>query len=102
MTVPQVRSIGSADRSVRALHDSLRALRDWIAGRPHVDSVELVGVELAVGTNSVPHALGRRLRGWIITERDAAADIYRVPGASPELTLMLESSAAVVVNLVVF
>ncbi len=59
------------------------------------------GVELSVGVNVINHKLGATPQGWIITDIDGVATIYRSAPFS-KLTLTLTSSAAVTVNLGVF
>ncbi len=65
----------------------------------------LKSVSLASGTNAVNHLLGRSLQGWYVTRmRGVAASIYDTQDTNqtPQLTLNLVSSTAVVIDLVVF
>lgn len=64
----------------------------------------LTNQALASGANVINHKLGRPLKGWIITRCRAAATFYDTQDASltPQLTLNLNSSAAVTVDLWVF
>lgn len=63
----------------------------------------LEGVRLAAGTTRVDHRLQRKPRGWIVTSKDAAGDIYQ-PASQPNpgLQLSLTATAALVVDLWVF
>lgn len=76
-----------------------------LLAQPSAQQLILTNVKLAVGQNVVAHTLGRKLRGWIpVRVRGTAAQLYDLQDANqhPELTLILNSSAAVTVDLVVF
>lgn len=63
--------------------------------------VLLTGVSLAMGSTVLSHPLNRTLSGWVITDIDGSATIYRsAPFSSVSLTLT--SSAVVTVSLWVF
>lgn len=64
----------------------------------------LQSVSLVVGTNSVNHLLGQKLQGWYIVRLRAASTIYDMQDTNqtPQLTLVLNASAPVVVDLAVF
>lgn len=59
---------------------------------------------LVTGTNVINHKLGRQLQGWFLVRQRAAASIYDTQDSNqmPQLTLTLESSAPVVVDIGVF
>lgn len=61
-------------------------------------------VKLSTGDNIVNHQLGRKLQGWCIVRLRAAASIYDKQDANqiPNLTLTLNTSADVTVDLYVF
>ncbi len=61
----------------------------------------LKGVTLGIGSNVINHLLGRQLQGWIITDQNGGASIFR-SAPSTHLTLTLTSDAAVTVNIGVF
>ena len=61
----------------------------------------LQNVVLASGINIINHGLGRMQQGWVITDIQGAATIYR-SAAFTSTTLTLVSSAGVTVNLGVF
>lgn len=64
----------------------------------------LKNISLATGTNTVNHLLSAPLQGWYVIRKRAAADIYDLQDTNPtpQLTLVLHSSAPVIVDLVVF
>ncbi len=72
-----------------------------IIGNPISSAKFLKGIGLAVGTTVINHGLGRTMQGWIITDINGAATIYRSQPLNA-LTLTLVSSAAVTVALEVF
>ena len=80
------------------------AILNPIIANPINNSIILKNVALAVGVNVINHRLGRNLQGWNPTRIRAAAVIYdqQDTNQTPQLTLVLNSSAAVVVDLMVF
>lgn len=64
----------------------------------------LSGVLLQTGTNVVNHLLGRKLQGWRVIGINAASTLYdsQASNQTPDLTLILVSSANCTVNLEVF
>lgn len=71
---------------------------------PSIQSVILPNVVLKNGTTVVNHLLGRTLIGWRLIRVRAAATIYDTQDSNqtPNLTLVLVSNAAVMVDLEVF
>ena len=76
-----------------------------LIGSPTASPTLLQNVSLASGSNSVNHLLGQKLTGWYpVRFHGAFAQIYDTQDSNknPQLTLLLNSSAAVVVDLLVF
>lgn len=72
---------------------------------PIVNGLQLTGISLVVGSNVVNHKLGRKLQGWIVTRMaDGFTQLYDTQNSNrnPELTLTLNSSAAITVDLWVY
>jgi hypothetical protein len=71
---------------------------------PTAQPILLKNVSLNSGTTNVNHTLGQKLQGWMIVRRRGPATIYdnQDNNQNPQLTLTLVSSAAVVVDLLVF
>src|SRR5579859_1838097 len=69
-----------------------------------LQSIILHKVLLISGTNTINHKLGRKLQGWRIVRQRSAASIYDNQDSNQmsNLTLILISSADVVVDLEVF
>ncbi len=61
----------------------------------------LLSQALINGVTTFNHKLGRQMVGWILTDQDSSADIYRSAPLNSQ-TLTLTSSAAVTVSLWVF
>lgn len=61
----------------------------------------LKGISLISGVNTINHRLGRKPQGYIITDMDAAATVYRSQPLN-DLTLTLTSNAAANVAIWVF
>lgn len=77
---------------------------DPIISNPLNNSLILQKISLKTGINVVNHKLGRRLAGWNPTRVRAAANFYdqQDTNQTPDLTLVLVSSADVVIDLLVF
>lgn len=74
---------------------------DPLLKNPYLAGIILHDVVLGTGSNTVNHRLGRKQQGWVVTDRDGVATIYRSAPFNA-LTLTLTSSAAVIVSLYVF
>jgi len=64
----------------------------------------LIDATLGVGQNIINHKLGRKLQGWIVVRKTAAASIYdsQNTNANPDVTLVLFSDSACTIKLLVF
>lgn len=71
---------------------------------PLVNGLLLKNVSLINGSTQVNHKLGRKLQGWTVIRKRAAAEVYDTQDSNsmPELTLSLVSNANVLVDLYVF
>lgn len=77
---------------------------DPVLRLPTVNGLLLKNVRLAVGVNTIDHKLGRNLQGWQVVRQRAAASIFDQQDSNQRqaLTLVLNSSAIVTVDLFVF
>lgn len=74
---------------------------DPVLANPMTNISILKNVQLKSGSNVINHLLGQMQQGWILTDIQGAATVYR--GAPfNEFTLTLISSADVTVNIGVF
>lgn len=64
----------------------------------------LQDVQLSTGNNNVNHLLGRKLQGWCIVRQRGPGLIYDLQDTNsmPQLTLILNSTTSVSVDLYVF
>lgn len=81
-----------------------RSILNPFLGNPSFQSHIITGVPLVNGTATINHGLGRKLVGWRIIGINAAATVHdnQANNATPDLTLLLVSSAAATANIEVF
>ena len=86
------------------MQSAWKAVLDPVITLPQNSARILQNVALINGTNTIAHGLNRKLQGWSLTRKRAAAEIYdeQDDNPNPETTLILISDAAVTVNLEVF
>lgn len=94
--------LGELSRVLMAMQDavatSLRSVQT-----PIVDGVLLRDVALTTTSINVPHGLGRRWNGYIVTRRSAAQDVYDGTGtADATKEINLRAGGSVTVDLWVF
>lgn len=90
--------------------DLNKVQRDLVRTLNPIFNTEILGgsllpsIALTSGSNSIDHKLGRNLTGWFITRLRSASTIYDTQDSNktPDLTLELNSSAAVTIDLYVF
>lgn len=77
---------------------------DPVISNEIVNGQLLQNQSLINGVTVVNHKLGRKLVGWFIVGINGAASVYdsQATNQTPQLTLVLNSNAAVSVNLWVF
>jgi hypothetical protein len=80
------------------------AILNALLRAPLSSATILEKVSLVVGANTIPTLINRPLIGWAIIRQRGAASIYDTQDNNPTPTqnLLLVSSAAVVIDLVVF
>lgn len=89
------------DRSMSMLQSQWASQLNPLLNQPLSNALILKGVSLANGNTVINHRLGRTLQGWFISDVNGAAIIYR-NAPKNDTTLTLNSSAAVVADIVVF
>lgn len=83
------------------LQTNWAALINPLLKNPLSKGIFLPSISLVTGNNVINHLLGRKQQGWLISDQDAAASIYRSQPFN-DITLTLNSSANCVVTLYVF
>jgi len=94
-------SIQSKNQEFQLLQSKWAAEINPLLAKPLSSSNLLKGIQLVTGVNVVNHLLGRQMQGWVISDIDANATIYR-SAAMNNLNVTLTSSANCTVNLIVF
>lgn len=91
------------DKDLSLLQSSWARELNPVLANPIVNG-HIVTAALVSGSNQISHKLGRRLTGYIIVKADAPITVYELtsPNVSPDLTLLLNSSAAANVSIYVF
>jgi hypothetical protein len=92
-------------RVINGLQSNIDDAITPMAFKSQNDSTILANVTLTQGINNiVNHTLGRQLAGWQIVRKRAQADIWdsQDSNTNPALTLLLNTSADVVVDILVF
>jgi hypothetical protein len=93
------------DRYLRTFKEAVEDGGRVIEEKRLIDGILLEGESIPATTNTViNHKLGRRIKGWVVTDQDAAATIYRVTvsGEDTAKQITLYASAAVTIDLWVF
>lgn len=77
---------------------------NFILSVPFLNGILLEAVVLSSGNNIINHKLGRTIRGYFVTNQNAAASIYNSSPATLnfEQQIQLNASAGVTVDLWVF
>lgn len=93
------------DRDFQLLQSSWSSILNPVITNVINSGVLLSGVVLSIGNNTINHKLGRKLTGWyVVRMRNNHANIYDLQDSNnlSDKTLILNSDAAVSVDLVVF
>lgn len=102
--LPKYNVTNTSDADLATVQRNLVRVLQPVFNTPTLGGNLLTGQTLFVGANSINHGLGRNLNGWQIVRQRAQADIWDSQDANktPNLTLALNSSAAVVCDIYVF
>lgn len=94
----------SPDRNLQMLQTRWASELNPVLSNPSLQCRIIKNVSLATGATIINHLLGRNLTGWRIIRQRAAASIYDIQDSNqtPDLTLILVSSAPVIVDLEAF
>lgn len=92
------------DRVFQMMQNTWATQLNPLLANPSLQTLILENISLVTGSNVINHKLGRKLQGWRIVRQRSAASVYdnQDTNQSPQLTLVLVSSANVSVNLEVF
>lgn len=92
------------DRDFQLMQTAWSKQLNPLLKNPANNSIILKNVQLTSGLNSIDTKLGQKLTGWVIIRQRGAASIYddQDNNPNPQLTLWLQSSASVSVDIEVF
>lgn len=94
----------SEDKDLMLMQTAWASQLNPVVNQPQSSGVLLKQVSLVAGDNTIDHRLGRNLQGWQLVRVRAAATIYDKQDTNQlqSRTLILNSSAPVVVDIFVF
>lgn len=100
-TLPQFQD---DDRTFQLMQNQWASILNPVINNPANQSILLKSVALVTGDNTINHLLGRKLQGWKVVRQRSSATLYDKQDANqmPNLTLVLNASANVTVDLEVF
>ena len=103
-TLPKFQVINTSTPDLGTVQQNLVRTLNPIFNTPTLGGNLLTSQSLNVGANVINHGLGRNLNGWQLVRQRAAAQIFdsQDDNKTPNLTLALNSTAAVVVDIYVF
>lgn len=93
--------IKTDNQQVDQLQTKWRSELNPLLAQPLSSANTLKGIALINGVNTINHLLGRKQQGWIISDVDASAIIFRSQPFNDK-TLTLTSNAACLVDLLVY
>ena len=95
-----MKRIVTGDGNLKTIQDNVQDALAKISHTPFQAGILFSNVSLASGSTQISHKLGRQPQGWVVTDLNGAATIYRSSWDSKYITL--SSSAAVTASLWVF
>lgn len=102
--MPSLPQFQSEDQVFQMMQSQWATQINPLLTNPSLKCIILKGIALQSGTNTISHLLGRKLQGWRLVRKRAAAEIYDTQDSNPNpaLTLRLVSDASVTVDIEVF
>jgi hypothetical protein len=101
-TLGKFQRITTTDYNINQLQNNVAKVVDTLSVQPLTTGTLLKNVHLLSGDTTIFHGLNAPLQGYIITNIDGAATIYNAGSTTPDKTLVLNSTAAVIADIVVF
>lgn len=101
MSLTIFQDTGNSNKNFVLMETSWAALLNPVLANPMSNGIFLTGINLINGVVTINHLLGKKMQGWLITDINAAATIFRTT-AFNDKTLTLSCNATVTVNLYVF
>lgn len=103
MAIASFRRTRTDDNDLRQVQDAVNFVFQDISSKTILDGRVITDV-LVNGSKLINHLLGRKLQGYLIISKDANADVWdsQSTNTTPAVSLILNSSGPVKVNLWVF
>lgn len=100
----QLRKLNTQDELINRIQDNTTKAVNQLSSNSLTSGSIVSSVSLSSGDNTINHKLGKTLTGWFIVRQRGSASIYdkQDSNKTPAQTLVLNSSAAVVVDIYVF
>ncbi len=94
----------TADKNMVMMQNQWSSQLNQVLNNPITQGIIIPNVQLTTGVNAISHKLGNMLRGWVLTRQRGPATIYDAQATNPfpQLTLNLNASADVNVDIYVF
>lgn len=105
MSLPQFQAtIDTIERVFNQMQTVWGQAINPVINRAQNNSTIIPNLTLATGDNVIPHTLNRTLVGWSVVRQRSAATFYdkQESNSRPNVNLILNASAAVVIDLEVF
>lgn len=105
MSIRAIPNQQTNDRNLGSAQQYLSQALSPLLKNPLTNGNVLENISLAIGDNTISHGLGRALQGWsIVRMRSVFSQLYdkQTTNSNIENTLVLNSSAVVVVDVYVF
>lgn len=104
MKLQNIKKLGSDSNELTRVQEYISRCFGGIIGSEIIDGVLLQEVDLTAGQNEISHRLGRKLRGWVVVRQRANVGIWdeQDSNSKPHLTLVLQASGPVTVDLWIF
>lgn len=84
------------------MQDNIERAFRQVVTKEILDGRLIQDVVITTASVAVSHGLGRTLVGWVVVDKNANADVWRVGTANADTLLTLDASATVTVDLWVF
>lgn len=102
MALQALKKIQSADRVLNQFQENVDRVLQPLLANVLADGRLVTGISIVSGTPArVEHKLGRAIRGWLVVDKNANADVWRSTSTLSDV-LILNSSANVTLTLWVF
>mgnify|MGYP007071572762 CR=1 FL=1 len=104
MAIMNFKTINGINGDLAQIQDNVRDIHQVLIQNPLMDGIMIKDQTITSGTPlQIKHRLDRKIIGWVVTEKNADARVWRTnPTVLADQILELNSSANVTINLFVF